>query len=313
MDQEVTCFDENLKKQIIGNIKTRKQIKDESVDILNQILQTMKTQNLQIQAQNLQIQGQNDDIQAQNLQVQAQNLQIHAQNDDIQAQNLQIHALYKDIQAQNHQIQAQKEINEALEKDVLEIKAKISPFNKRKNLEFFLRAYFGIPFKRKITNQTQILYAMFEELRENFRLNQNKIIKKVKDLKIICFRTVTLSCKNGKFHEKYTSDEKVIGEILFKIIEFFRKQKDFTIHNSIIFNAFDDSKKLYGDLCEKVHEKEVILSVDLFFYQATDLKMVPFIVLSDFYYPIQKKITKELASDSEKYEYLDLMFDAWII
>jgi len=275
MDQEVTCFDENLKKQIIGNIKTRKQIKDESVDILNQILQTMKTQNLQIHSQNL---------------------QIHSQN-------LQINALYKDFQAQ-------KEINVATEKDLSEIKAKISPFNKRKNLEFFLRAYFGIPFKRKITNQTQILYAMFEELKENFRLNQNKIIETIKDLKINCHRTITLSCKNGKFNEKYTSDEKIIREILFKIIEFFRKPKDFTVYNSMIFNAFDDSKKLYGDLCENVHEKEVMQSVDLFFDQATDLNMVPFIVLTDFYYPIQKKITNELASDSQKYKYLDLMFEA---
>ena len=44
MDQEVTCFDENLKKQIIGNIKTRKQNKDESVNYLTQIYKPMKTQ-----------------------------------------------------------------------------------------------------------------------------------------------------------------------------------------------------------------------------------------------------------------------------
>jgi hypothetical protein len=117
----------NLKKKIIDNIKKRKQNKDESVNILTQILETMKTQ-----------------------------IQVNeSHNDNIQAQ--------KGInESQNLQIQTLKKIKEAQEIDLSMLKAVNSIFNKRKNFEFFLRAYFGILFNRKITNQTQILYAMFK-------------------------------------------------------------------------------------------------------------------------------------------------------
>jgi len=75
----------------------------------------------------------------------------------------------------------------------------------------------------------------------------------------------------------------------------------------MVFQAFDDSMKFYGELYE-VHQKKVNLSVDLIFDQAIDLKMVPFIMLNDFYHQMQDQITKDLTGNSEQYKYKDCVF-----
>jgi hypothetical protein len=38
--------------------------------------------------------------------------------------------------------------------------------------------------------------------------------------------------------------------------------------------------------------------------------MVPFIMLTDFYYPMQDQITKDLTGNSAQYEYMDCFFEA---
>ncbi len=119
------------------------------------------------------------------------------------------------IEANKNQDKTIKELQEDLKMVKEENKVLIeanSYLFMRKNLEFFLRGYYDIPFSIIIRNHNHILKCLFDEIGENLLNNKNLKNLKKENLNISQFSQITFGTNNDEDSSltmnEYLSEEK---------------------------------------------------------------------------------------------------------
>ncbi len=202
---------------------------------------------------------------------------------------------------------------------------------KRNNLEFFLRAFYSIPFAMKISNQNFILKYLFDEIKINYKNNMNKKNSKKSDLQIRAMfkvdfgkvfvkseskinENLTQEMQNASFIEKdffFLANEDHLREIIFNLLKVCKENKcelinfhktldakcSFPNENSCMWILIEKTKSLFPDLCEHIHVKNITPMDQLEMNNNVPLNLIPFGVLTDFYHPIQDQIIRSLSDE----------------
>lgn len=258
---DVSCFEPNLKKKIVKNLRIKKTLKKETNDL---------TQYMTAILQNLE-----------NL------LKI----------NIEMREELENVKAD---LSREKEKTSSIHQELTELR-------KRKNLEFFVRCYFGIPFSRPISNISEVIKAMFDEIKENFRLNEKKVYadKSSLDIKnyfaivfdkgdisaLSSLKKCDLKKKVEECKEYYLSNLGYTREIVDKVITTFMKTGFFSQNKFTgdFYSNFDKSKKLFSKYSNILHEKKITPMKELFpDPNQIEVSMLPFKILTNFYQENEK-------------------------
>jgi len=211
----------------------------------------------------------------------------------------------------NERIALTERSNKSLKLEVQELKEKNKFLNiinrnfyRRINLEYFLRAYFDIPFNIILDNQGELLRNMFEEIKLNCSRNQKDKSWSLNTLFDQIHYVIYIERKpyvGNKLHR-----QNIVLNLLNKYSEIKKNMRFQKSHQPVSnFGTFDKdfnldtlidiingSKSNYGEFSSVVHEKVVFPISDLGFDDdKSKIDYLPLITITNYFHPLQENIS----------------------